>query len=62
MVECVPVYLSNLSRSLPKGVVVPVPVAGKAYFAAPIFYVPGEDADVFLARARDALVEAGRQL
>jgi 1-acyl-sn-glycerol-3-phosphate acyltransferase len=65
MVECVPVYLSSLSRSLPKGVVIPVPVAGKAYFAAPIYCTEsgheGDD-DAFLVRAREALVNAGKQL
>ncbi len=65
MVECVPVYLSSLSRSLPKGVVIPVPVAGKAYFAEPIFCTEsgheGDD-EAFLVRAREALVNAGKQL
>lgn len=61
-VLCVPVYLSSLSRSLPKGVVVPVPVAGKAYFAEPIQCQPGESDEDFLHRARQALIEAGRNL
>lgn len=64
-VECVPVYLSSLYRSLPKGVVIPVPVAGKAYFAEPIFCTEsgheGDD-DAFLVRARNALIEAGSKL
>jgi 1-acyl-sn-glycerol-3-phosphate acyltransferase len=61
-VDCVPVYLSNLSRSLPKGVVVPVPVAGKAYFAEGIQCREGEDDETFLQRARDALIVAGGNL
>jgi 1-acyl-sn-glycerol-3-phosphate acyltransferase len=61
-VECVPVYLSSLSRSLPKGVVVPVPVAGKAYFAEPIKCKVEESDEDFLHRARQALIEAGRKL
>ncbi len=61
-VDCVPVFLSNLSRSLPKGVVVPVPVAGKAYFAEGMQFQQGEGDEEFLQRARDALIEAGTNL
>jgi 1-acyl-sn-glycerol-3-phosphate acyltransferase len=59
-VELVPVYMTSLSRSLPKGVIVPVPVAGKAYFAPPIFLKPDESREEFLARAREALIEASK--
>jgi 1-acyl-sn-glycerol-3-phosphate acyltransferase len=60
--ELIPVYMTSLSRSLPKGEYLPVPVAGKAYFAEPLFLQPGEPREVFLTRAREALIAASREL
>lgn len=56
-VALVPVYLDNLSRILPKGEFLPVPVIGRATFGAPIRLAPGETRQEFLRRARSALVE-----
>ena len=55
-VELVPVYLANLSRILPKGEVVPVPLRGRIVFGAPIYLGNGESKDAFLSRARAALL------
>lgn len=55
-VELVPVYLQDLSRILPKGEVLPVPIIGSAIFGAPLSLQPGEGRDAFLTRARDALL------
>ncbi len=54
----VPVFLENLSRILPKGELLPLPVMGQAVFGEPLPH-PGEHeskAD-FLQRARQAVLE-----
>ena len=55
-VELVPVFLDNLRRALPKGSLVPVPLSCVARFGAPIHMLPDEPKDVFLDRARSAVV------
>lgn len=51
----IPVYLQNLSRILPKGECLPVPLLGSASFGAPLRLEPGEKREAFLERARTAL-------
>lgn len=51
----VPVRLENLSRVLPKGAYLPVPIIGQARFRAPIRFDPLEPKTAFLTRARAAL-------
>jgi hypothetical protein len=53
--------LHNLSRILPKGELLPVPILGSATFGAPIRLAPGEDRDAFLNRARAALIDLGER-
>jgi 1-acyl-sn-glycerol-3-phosphate acyltransferase len=55
-VELIPVYLDNLHRSLPKGALLPVPMVCTVRFGAPLARAPDEAKDVFLARARDAVI------
>lgn len=55
-VELVPAYLENLNRILPKGEVLPVPFMGSVSFGTPIRLEQDEPRDVFLTRAREALV------
>lgn len=55
-VELVPVWLDHLSRVLPKGEFVPVPLLASATFGPPITLAADEEREVFLARARAALV------
>ncbi len=57
--ELIPVHLQDLSRILPKGEVLPVPILGSATFGAPIRLTPGEDRESFLSRARAALMSLG---
>jgi len=52
---CVPVYLQNLSRILPKGESIPVPLIGSLHLGSPLLLEPGEDKHVFLSRARTAV-------
>ena len=55
-VELVPVHLANLSRILPKGEMLPVPLHGRIVFGAPMYLEDGETKDAFLGRARAALL------
>lgn len=55
--QLVPVYLDNLYRSMPKGTFLPVPLTCSVRFGAPLARVANEPKDVFLERARQALVE-----
>lgn len=52
----VPVWINNLKRVLPKGSLVPVPLACTVDFGAPLERRPGEPKAAFLARARAALL------
>ncbi len=56
-VDMVPVWLDNLRRVLPKGETVPVPLLCSVSFGAPMRVGQGEDKDVFLGRARQALLD-----
>lgn len=56
-IPLVPVQLENLSRILPKGSTLPVPLIAQARFLAPIRIEPGEAKRGFLDRARRALLD-----
>jgi 1-acyl-sn-glycerol-3-phosphate acyltransferase len=55
-VALIPVYLDNLHRSLPKGALLPVPIVCTVRFGAPLERRAEEAKEVFLARARDAVL------
>jgi len=55
-IPLVPVQLENLSRILPKGSRLPVPLIAQARFLRPIRLESGETKPAFLARARNALL------
>ncbi|HTD29011.1 MAG TPA: lysophospholipid acyltransferase family protein [Xanthomonadaceae bacterium] len=55
--ELVPVYLDNLYRSMPKGTWLPVPLTCSVRFGAVLQRRADEAKDVFLERARAAIVE-----
>jgi len=55
-IECVPVWIENLNRVLPKGERVPVPLLCSVSFGTPIIIEPDEPKDAFLHRARDGLL------
>lgn len=55
-IPLVPVHLENLSRILPKGTKLPVPLIAQARFLEPLRIEPGEAKPGFLARARQALI------
>ncbi len=56
-VVLVPAWIDNVQRVMPKGEVVPVPVLCTVTFGAPLHLQTGEDKRVFLARARQAVLE-----
>ncbi|MDR1967618.1 MAG: 1-acyl-sn-glycerol-3-phosphate acyltransferase [Burkholderiaceae bacterium] len=53
----VPVWIENLKRVLPKGMLVPVPLACTVHYGAPITLAESEDKPAFLARARAAMLD-----
>jgi 1-acyl-sn-glycerol-3-phosphate acyltransferase len=56
-VELVPVWLKNVSRVMPKGAPLPVPLLCSVTFGAPATLEPNEPKEVFLARLRTKLLE-----
>lgn len=56
-VRLVPVWIENLKRVLPKGSFVPIPLACSVRFGTPLVLQDGEEKDIFMARARAALLE-----
>lgn len=53
--ELVPVYMDNLSRILPRGEFLPVPLLSCVTFGPPIWLEAGESKVEFLSRAREAV-------
>lgn len=60
-VELVPVYIDNLSRVMPKGSWLPVPLTCTARFGPPVALDPAEDKAAFLTRCREAVVALSRR-
>jgi 1-acyl-sn-glycerol-3-phosphate acyltransferase len=60
-VELVPVYLENLSRILPKGEFLPLPLLCTLTFGAPIHIEEHESKEAFLHRARAAVCALRRK-
>lgn len=56
-VRLVPVWIENLKRVLPKGTLVPIPLACTVRFGAPIVLGADEDKNAFIARARTAMLD-----
>ncbi|MDA7416858.1 lysophospholipid acyltransferase family protein [Xenophilus arseniciresistens] len=56
-VRLVPVWIENLKRVLPKGTLVPIPLACSVRYGAPLVLAEGEDKASFLARARQAMLD-----
>jgi len=56
-VRLVPVWIENLKRVLPKGTLVPIPLACSVRYGVPIVLAEGEDKNTFIARARAAMLD-----
>jgi 1-acyl-sn-glycerol-3-phosphate acyltransferase len=54
--ELVPVHIDNMNRVLPRGEVLPVPLLSCITFGPPIWLEKGEPKNIFLKRARDAVL------
>jgi 1-acyl-sn-glycerol-3-phosphate acyltransferase len=54
--ELVPVWIDNLTRVLPKGEIIPVPLLCTVTFGAPLAVEPGEASLPFRERSREALL------
>ncbi len=54
--ELIPVYLDNMNRILPKGVLLPAPMLSRVLFGAPIWYEKNESKEDFLIRARQRVL------
>lgn len=55
-VECVPVWIANLNRVLPKGEFLPIPLLCTVTFGTPMTLQAEETREAFLARAREGLL------
>lgn len=55
-VECVPVWIANISRVLPKGEILPIPLLCTLTFGTPLKVGEAEDKTAFIERARNALL------
>ncbi|MGJ7496967.1 lysophospholipid acyltransferase family protein [Variovorax sp. RT4R15] len=56
-VRLVPVWIENLKRVLPKGTLVPIPLACTVRYGTPIVLAEGEDKNTLMARARAAMLD-----
>ncbi len=56
-VRLVPVWIENLKRVLPKGMLVPVPLACTVRYGTPMTLAEGENKAAFIARARAAMLD-----
>lgn len=61
-VELIPVYIENLHRALPKGVLIPVPTVCSVHFGAPLEHSPKDTKEDFLTRARQAIIDLAEPL
>lgn len=59
-VELIPAWIDNISRVLPKGEFLPLPLLCSVTFGAPLHLAPGEERLAFLERARAALLDLAK--
>ena len=55
-VELIPCWIENMSRVLPKGQFLPVPLLCRVVFGPAVTITPGEERRAFLERARQTLL------
>ena len=55
-IEFVPVWIENISRVMPKGELLPIPLLCSVTFGTPLTLVPDESKESFLERARTSLL------
>ena len=55
--ELIPVYLDNMNRILPRGMILPVPMLSRVVFGPPLWVEKNEHKEDFLIRARDSVLK-----
>lgn len=55
-IEIVPVWIDNVSRVMPKGEFLPIPLLCKVTFGTPVVLSPGEDRNAFLGKVRAGML------
>ena len=60
-IECVPVWINNINRVLPKGKILPIPLLCDVRIGEVIKKLPDEDKTEFLTRTRQALLDLAPQ-
>jgi len=55
--ELIPIYLDNMNRILPKGMILPVPMLSRVVFGPPIWIEKTENKEKFLIRARESVLK-----
>ncbi len=61
-VELIPIYLENLHQSMPKGSFLPTPTSCSVRFGAPLEHSADMPKEIFLERARAAVISLAREL
>ncbi|MDO5565565.1 MAG: lysophospholipid acyltransferase family protein [Planctomycetia bacterium] len=56
-IELIPVYLDNMNRILPRGMILPVPMLSRIVFGPPMWIEKTECKEAFLERAREAVLK-----
>ncbi len=56
-IELIPIYLDNMNRILPRGMILPVPMLSRVVFGPPIWIEQGEMKEDFLRRCREAVLK-----
>lgn len=56
-IELIPVYLDNMNRILPRGMILPVPMLSRIVFGPPLWIEKTESKEAFLQRAREAVLK-----
>lgn len=51
-----PIWIDNISRVLPKGKILPIPLLCEVHIGQPLTLQENEDKDSFLTRSREALL------
>lgn len=59
--QCVPVYIENLNRVLPKGEILPLPLLSSLSMGAPVSLGEGESKAEFLIRLRQSVLDLKEQ-
>lgn len=60
-VELIPVYIENLHRAMPKGVLIPVPTICSVRFGTPLSHSVDDPKEEFLERAQQSIIKLAKE-